>query len=200
MSSLTIKPAECEFIATHVTDKVYRKIVRELSQSEDAKGRGRKIELTAEKLHNFLYFLSIGADYKLASEWAQISESTRQKYMARSEEFRRVASLAKENLKIIALVSISKAMLGRKPGYYQFIHPVTKEVIYVLQNEVLPNVRVCMWWLDKTRYFEERRKEENENKKRLGYPQNEYEAGLMEKLLNRHSDYVRKRQLEETRK
>lgn len=200
MSSLTIKPAESEFIATHVTDKVYRKIVRELSASEDTKGRGRKIELTAEKLHNFLYFLSIGADYKLASEWAQISESTRQKYMARSEEFRRVASLAKSNLEIVALLAISKAMLGRKPGYYQFIHPVTKEVIYVLQNEVPPNVRLCMWWLDKTRYFEERRKEENENKNRLGYPQNEREAELMENLLNRHYDYVKKRQQEEARK
>jgi hypothetical protein len=193
MSSLTIKPAESEFIATHVTDKVYRKIVRELSQSEDAKGRGRKIELTAEKLHNFLYFLSIGADYKLASEWAQISESTRQKYMARSEEFRRVASLAKENLKIIALVSISKAMLGRKPGYYQFVHPITNEVIYILQKEVPPNIRACMWWLEKTRYFEERRKEENIDKK-LGYPQNEHEAELMEMLLNRHYDYVRKQE------
>lgn len=193
MSSLTIKPSESEFIATHVTDKVYRKIVRELSQSEDTKGRGRKIELTAEKLHNFLYFLSIGADYKLASEWAQISESTRQKYMTRSEEFRRVASLAKENLKIIALVSISKAMLGRKPGYYQFTHPITKEVIYILQNEVPPNIKACMWWLEKTRYFEECL-EERDNKNRLGYPQNEREAMLMEKLLNRHYDYVKKQE------
>lgn len=197
MSTLTIKPAESEFIVNHVTDKVYRKIVKELSASEDTKGRGRKIELTAEKLHNFLYFLSIGADYKLASEWAQISESTRQKYMVRSEEFRRVASLAKENLKIIALVAISKAMLGRKPGYYEFIHPITKEAIYVLEKEVPSNVRLCMWWLDKTRYFEKRREEENENKKQLGYPQNEYEAGLMEKLLNRHYDYVRKKEQED---
>jgi hypothetical protein len=117
--------------------------------------------------------------------------------MARSEEFRRVASLAKENLKIIALVAISKAMLGRKPGYYEFIHPITKEAIYILQKEVPPNVRLCMWWLDKTRYFEERREEENENKKRLGNPQNEYEAGLMEKLLNGHYDYVRKREQED---
>lgn len=200
MSSLTIKPADSEFIATHVTDKVYRKIIRELSQSEDTKGRGRKIELTAEKLHNFLYFLSIGADYKLASEWAQISESTRQKYMARSEEFRRVASLAKENLKIVALLAISKAMLGRKPGYYQFIHPTTNEVIYILEKEILPNLKACMWWLEKTRYFEERRKEENENKNRLGYPQNEREAELMEDLLNRHYNYVRKQQQMEVQK
>ena len=173
MRSLIIKPAESEFITIHVTDRVYRKIIRELSTSEDTKGRGRKIELNAEKLHNFLYFLSIGADYKLASEWAQISESTRQKYMARSEEFRRVASLAKENLKIIALVAISKAMLGRKPGYYQYIHPVTKEAIYILEKEIPPNLRACMWWLDKTRYFEERRAEEKGNKSQLGYPQNE---------------------------
>jgi hypothetical protein len=119
--------------------------------------------------------------------------------MARSEEFRRVASLAKENLKIIALVAISKAMLGRKPGYHQYIHPITKEVIYILEKEVLPNLKACMWWLEKTRYFEERL-EERENKNRLGYPQNEREAELMENLLNRHYDYVRKRQPEEAQK
>jgi hypothetical protein len=99
--------------------------------AEDIKGRGRKLELTAEKLHNFLFFLSIGASYKLASETAQITESTRQKYMARSEEFRRVASLAKEILKIIALIAISQAILIRKLGYYQFIHPITKEITYL---------------------------------------------------------------------
>ncbi|OGD08825.1 hypothetical protein A2397_05265 [Candidatus Amesbacteria bacterium RIFOXYB1_FULL_44_23] len=196
-NSLAIKTTNDDFIERHVTDKVYRKIVKELSAAEDTKGRGRKLELTAEKLHNFLYYLSIGANYNLASEAAQISESTRQKYMARSEEFRRVASLAKENLKIIALVAISKAMLGRKPGYYQYIHPVTKEAIYILEKEISPNLRACMWWLDKTRYFEERREEGKENRSQLGYPQNEREAELLEMVLNRHYDYVRKREQED---
>ena len=175
----------------HVTDKVYRKIIRELSEAEDVKGRGRKIELTAEKLHNFLFFLSIGADYKLASEWAQISESTRHKYMAKSEEFRRVASLAKENLKIIAIMAISNAIMGRKPGYYQFIHPITKQIIYILQKEVPSNVRVAMWYLEKTKYFEKREAENAKGQSQLGAPRNEEEAKLLEDVLNRHYDYVK---------
>jgi hypothetical protein len=194
MSNLAIKTNYDDFMERHVTDKVYRKIIRELSAAEDTKGRGRKLELTTEKLHNFLYFLSIGANYKLASESAQIPESTRQKYTAKSEEFRRVASLAKENLKIIALLAISRAMLGRRIGYYQFIHPITKEITYLLLKEIPPNLRACMWWLEKTRYFEEKRKEEQRDKNQLGMPQNEREAELLEMVLNRHYDYVRKRQ------
>lgn len=200
MNTLTVKPTDNDFIKTHATDKVYRKIIKELSEAEDVKGRGRKIELTAEKLHNFLFYLSIGADYKLASEWAQIAESTRQKYMCRSEEFRRVASLAKENLKIIAIVAIANSIMGRKPGYYQFIHPITKEVIYVLQKESPSNIRVAMWYLEKTKYFEKREAENAKGSNQLGAPRNEEEARLLEYVLNRHYDYVRKLQQEEVQK
>jgi len=197
MKDLGINIISDDFIERHVTDGVYRKIVKELSTAEDTKGRGRKIELTAEKLHNFLYYLSIGASYKLASESAQISENTRQKYMARSEEFRRVASLAKENLKIIAIVAISNAIMGRKPGYYQFIHPITKEIIYILQKEVPSNVRAAMWYLEKTKYFEKREAENAKGQSQLGAPRNEEEARLLEDLLNRHRDYVKSKELSE---
>lgn len=194
------KNRDNEFIKRHVTDGVYRKIVKELSEAEDLKGRGRKIELTAEKLHNFLFYLSMGASYKYASEWAQITESTRQKYMAKSEEFRRVASLAKANVEITALEVLYWAMVGRNPGYYEYIHPITKEPTYILLNAIQPNVKVAMWWLDKSRYFEKREESEAKEKgsNQLGAPRNEEEARLLEKLLNNHYDYV-KRKVEENK-
>jgi len=189
MKDLATTTIRNDFIQRHVSDGVYRKIVKELSTAEDIKGRGRKVELTAEKLHNFLYYLSIGASYKLASESAQISESTRQKYMARSEEFKRVASLAKANVTILALEGVYRAIAGRKPGYYCFIHPETKEVTYLLLNEVASNAKVAMWWLERSGYFNEVKKEKGENQ--LGAPRNEEEARLLEELLNRHYDYTK---------
>jgi len=54
-----------------------------------------------------------------------------------------------------------------------------------------------MWWLEKTRYFEERRADQNKGTNRLGMPQNEREVRLLEMVLNRHHDYIRKRQREE---
>ncbi|OGZ27904.1 MAG: hypothetical protein A2427_04905 [Candidatus Nealsonbacteria bacterium RIFOXYC1_FULL_40_7] len=187
-----------DFIKQHVTDGVYRKIVKELSEAEDLKGRGRKLELTAEKLHNFLFYLSMGASYKNAAEWAQIPESTRQKYMTKSEEFRRVSSLAKVNVEIIAIQALYWAMVGRKPGYYEYIHPITKESTYVLLGAVQPNLKVCMWWLDKSRYFEKREEAEAKEKgsNQLGAPRNEEEARLLEELLNRHYDYVKRKEQE----
>lgn len=194
MKDLGINIISDDFIERHVTDRVYRKIVKELSTAEDIKGRGRKIELTAEKLHNFLYFLSIGASYKLASESAQLSENTRQKYMARSEEFRRVASLAKDNVTLLALIGIHRAIAGRRMDYYGFSHPITKELTYVLLSEIPCNVRVAMWWLEQSRYFEKKEEAKNENK--LGAPRNKEEARLLEELLNRHYDYVKKKEQE----
>ncbi len=196
------KNHENDFIKQHVTDGVYRKIAKELSEAEDPKGRGRKIELTAEKLHNFLFYLSMGASYKYASEWAQIPENTRQKYMAKSEEFRRVASLAKANVEIVALEVLYWAMVGRKPGYYEYIHPITKEPTYILLDAIQPNVKVAMWWLDKCRYFEKREEAEAKEKgsNQLGAPQNEHEAELLEMLMNRHYDYVKRKQQEVTTK
>jgi hypothetical protein len=194
MKDLGINIISDDFIEQHVTDGIYRKIVKELSTAEDTKGRGRKIELTAEKLHNFLYYLSIGASYKLASESAQISENTRQKYMARSEEFRRVASLAKENVTLLALLGIHRAIAGRRLDYYGFIHPITKELTYILLSEVPCNARVAMWWLEQSRYFEKREEVKDGNK--LGAPRNKEEARLLENLLNRHHDYVRSKEQE----
>lgn len=194
MSNLAINIISDDFIERHVTDGVYRKIIKELSTAEDVKGRGRKIELTAEKLHNFLYFLSIGASYKLASESAKIPENTRQKYMTKSEEFRRVASLAKENVTILALEGIHRAIAGRRPGYYCFTHPVTKELTYLLLGEVPCNVRAAMWWLEKRGYFD--KQDEAKNSNQLGAPQNENEVELLEMLLNRHYDYVKRKEQE----
>jgi hypothetical protein len=115
--------------------------------------------------------------------------------MARSEEFRRVASLAKENVTILALQGIHRAICGRRPGYYCFTHPITKEPVYLLLNEVPCNVRVAMWWLEQSRYFE--KKEEVKDGNKLGAPRNEKEAALLENLLNRHHDYVKSKELSE---
>lgn len=188
MSNSLVKTIDNEFIQNHVTDSVYRNIIKELSETKDNKGRGRKIELTAEKLHNFLFYLSIGNNYKIATELANIPENTRQKYMAKSKTFRRVASLAKENLSIIAIQDIYNAIVGRKPGYYQFIHPVTKESKFIFIGETLPNIKVAMWWLEKNNYFKESEKGKNQNQ--LGAPRNEEEQRLLEELLNRHYDYI----------
>lgn len=194
MKKITLtRASDKEFINNYVSDGVYRKIVRELTKSGDLKGRGRKIELTAEKLHNFLYYLSIGASYKLASESAQIPESTRQKYMARSEEFQRVASLAKENVTILALEGICRAIAGRKPGYYAVYDPTTKETAYILLGYIQPNVRAAMWYLDQTKYFE-RIENKSSGENQLGAPRNEEEAKLLEDLLNRHYDYVQEKE------
>jgi len=188
MSNSLVKTIDNEFIQKHVTDSVYRNIIKELSETKDNKGRGRKIELTAEKLHNFLFYLSMGNNYKIATELANIPENTRQKYMVKSKTFRRVASLAKENLSIAAIQAVYNAIVGRKPGYYQFIHPVTKESKFIFIGETLPNVKVAMWWLEKNDYFKESKNGKNENQ--LGAPRNEEEQKLLEELLNRHYDYI----------
>lgn len=201
-TKLRLKHVESNFIREHPIDGVYRKIVKELSGAKDPKKRGRKIELIAEKLHNFLFYVSIGFDYKEAAESAYLPENTRQKYMAKSEEFRRVASLARLNLGIAARVGLAKAIEGRKPGYYAFINPNTNETVYLLLNEVLPNVRAAMWYLDKTRYFEKREEAEAKEKgsNQLGAPRNEEEAKLLEELLNRHYDYVKRKEREAMQK
>lgn len=191
---IKIHPTDNEFIKEHVTDGTYRKIVKELSGSKDPKRRGRKIELTAEKLHNFLFYVSIGLDYKEAAESAYLPENTRQKYMAGSEEFRRVASLAKNNLGIVARVALARAIEGRKPGYYAYTHPTTKQTMYMELKEVQPNVKAAMWYLDQIKYFEKLNKSQDEAP--LGAPRNEEEARLLEELLNRHYDYVRQSELE----
>ena len=186
---------EEDFIKQHVGDKVYRTIVKELSGSKDPKKRGRKIELTAEKLHNFLFYLSLGHTYKDSAIYAHIPENTRQKYMAGSETFQRVASLAKDNLSIQARIGLAQAICGRKPAYWGFKHPITNEVIYILMPEVRSNVRAAMWYLDQVKYFEKLNKAKGEPLS--GAPRNEEEARLLEELLKRHHDYVVRREEQE---
>lgn len=189
------KEFEEDFIKQHVGDKVYRTIIKELSGSKDPKKRGRKIELTAEKLHNFLFYLSLGHTYKDSAIYAHIAENTRQKYMGGSETFQRVASLAKDNLSIQARIGLAQAICGRKPAYWGFKHPITNEDIYVLMPEVRSNVRAAMWYLDQIKYFERQNKLQGE--KPLGTPQNEEEARLLEEVLKNHHDYMRQKEQEE---
>jgi len=184
------KEFEEDFIKQHVSDKVYRTIIKELSGATDPKKRGRKIELTAEKLHNFLFYLSLGHTYKDSAIYAHIPENTRQKYMAGSETFQRVSSLAKDNLSIQARIGLAQAICGRKPAYWGFKHPITNEVIYILMSEVRPNVRAAMWYLDEIKYFEKQNKSSGERP--LGAPRNEEEERLLEDVLNKHKDYIKR--------
>lgn len=193
MKKTAVTDFENEFIKQHVTDGIYRTIVKELSGAKDPKKRGRKLELTAEKLHNFLFYLSLGHTYKDSAIWAHIPENTRQKYMVGSETFRRIASLAKENLTIQASIVLAQAIEGRKPGYHAFINPSTKETVYILMPEIRPNVRSAMWYLDQIKYFEKLNKAIGESPP--GAPKNEEEARLLEELLNRHHDYVKSKEL-----
>ena len=188
MKKSEIKLTKNDFIEQHVGDSSYRKIIAELSESNDPKNRGRKIELTAEKLHNFLFYLSVGNDYKTSAELAIIPENSRQKYMSKSETFRRLSSLAKENLTMKAVESIYKAIVGRKPGYYALTNPVTNEVNYIPFGEIPSNIKAAMWWLEKNEYFKESEKGKNEIPP-LGAPRNEREAELLEFVLNRHFAY-----------
>lgn len=185
MKKSVVKLIKNDFVKEHVTDSSYKKIIFELSGTRDIKNRGRKIELTAEKLHNFLFYLSIGNNYKISAELANIPENSRQKYMSKSETFRRLSSLAKENLTMKAVESVYKAIVGRKAGYYGFTNPATNEVNYIFIDEIPSNVKAAMWWLEKNGYFKEL--EKDENKFPLGAPRNEDEQKLLEELLNRHN-------------
>jgi len=193
INTRNLKPINPWFIRAYYNDSLYPTIVKEISKATDTKKRGRKISLTAEKLHNFLFYLSIGLDYKEASESAFIPENTRQKYMVSSETFRRVASLARENLGIVSRMALTRAIEGRKPDYYAFTHPITKETIYLLLDEIQPNPKAAMWYLDKVKYFEKYENKHKKNENSIGSPQNEHEAQLLEQLLNRHYDYIQKR-------
>jgi len=185
---------EEDFIKQHVGDKIHRTIIKELSGAKDPKKRGRKLELTAEKLHNFLFYLSLGHTYNDSAVYAHIPENTRQKYMSGSETFQRVASLAKDNLSIQARIGLAQAICGRKPDYWAFKHPITNEVVYILMPEVRSNVRAAMWYLEQIKYFEKQNKAQGEAP--LGSPQNEEEARLLEEVINRHHDYVKRKEQE----
>ncbi len=182
-----------EFIEKHVTDSLYKKIVGELRTNSDGtrkKEGGRKRELTREILRNYLFSLSMTGEYEFSAESAGLPEKRRQKYMAESESFRGVSSLAKNNVSLRSRMAVAQAIMGRRPSYYKLIHPATKQPTYIELKEIQPNVIAAMWWLEKVDKIGA--VEEKEIPK-LGAPRNEEEARLLEMLLNRHADYVREK-------
>lgn len=190
-----IKQNENDFIKENVSDKLYRTILREIraaNGAEDPKNRGRKIELTAEKLHNFLFYLSMGVEYKEAAESAFIPESTRQKYSRASETFRRVSERAKGNLSLRSRLAIGRAIMGTKPGYIKLDHPVNKTTEYILVKGIEPNVQLAQWWLETVDKIGGADKDAGQPT--LGAPRNEEEAKLLEMLLNKHYDYVKSKE------
>lgn len=180
-----------EFIEKYVTDSLYAKIIKELRTSPDGSeknNKGRKRELTREILHNYLFYLSMTGEYEFASESAGIPEKRRQKYMTESETFRGVSSLAKNNISLRSRIAVAQSISGRKPGYYKIIHPSTKQPVYFELKEILPNVNAAMWWLEKIDKISA--PEKSDEIPKLGAPQNEREAELLEFVLKRHSDYL----------
>ena len=191
---------ENEFTDKYVTDAVYTKIVRELRTNPDGTQKqdsGRKRELTREILRTYLHYLSLTGEYEFSAESAGLPEKRRQKYMKESETFRGVSSLAKNNVSLRARMSVAQSIMGRKPSYYKLIHPSANQPTYIELKEILPNVNAAMWWLEKVDKIGT--VEEDEDPYRnppLGAPQNEREAELLEMLLNKHHDYVTKKQQE----
>jgi len=192
-----VSPFDNEFVKTHCTDDLHKKIISELTTRKPGEKTGRKINLTAEMLRVFLYHVSTGKKLKISASLAGIEENTRQKYNQNSETFRRVVSLAEDNANAVAVEAVFKAMAGTKPGFVQLKHPKTNEPIYIQIAAKDPNVQVAQWWLEKNKYFGN---EEGDSAAVLGAPQNEREVELQEMLLNRHYDYVRRKQREASSK
>ena len=181
-----------EFIEKNITDTLYKNIIKELrtNNGNEKSNKGRKRELTREILHNYLFYLSMTGEYEFAAESAGLPEKRRQKYMLESETFRGVSSLAKNNVSLRSRMAVSQSIIGRKPGFYKIIHPATKQPVYFELKEILPNVNAAMWWLEKIDKINASEKSDEEPK--LGAPRNEKEAELLEFVLNRHTDYLKK--------
>lgn len=179
-----------EFIESHITDGLYKKIIKELrtNNGNEKSNKGRKRELTREILHNYLFYLSMTGEYEFAAESAGLPEKRRQKYMVESETFRGVSSLAKNNISLRSRMAVAQSIIGRKPGYYKIIHPSTKQPVYFELKEILPNVNAAMWWLEKIDKINA--PEKSDEIPKLGAPQNEREAELLEFVLKRHSNYL----------
>lgn len=182
-----LNPNENEFIKDHVTDPVYEQVVRELTARTTKKGTGRKLALTAEMFRQYLYYVSMGVDYKEAAESAGINERTRRDYALRSQTFSDVSSLAKQNVSLRARITVAKSIMGQMPQYYKLIHPETGAVKYIELKEIPANVNTAMWWLEKV---DKIGGAEDGEAPQLGAPRNEKEAELLERLLNKHHDYV----------
>lgn len=184
---LISNPFENDFIRTHATDPVYEAVVRELSGRTTKKGTGRKLALTAEMFRLYLYYVSMGVDYKEAAESAGINERTRRDYALRSTTFSDVSSLAKQNVSLRARITVAKSIMGQLPQYFKLVHPETKDVKYIELKEIPANVATAQWWLEKV---DKIGGAEDSEAPQLGAPRNEKEAELLERLLNKHHDYV----------
>lgn len=192
MPENVITDSDNDFVKEHVTDTLYNKIISELTIRKKGSTTGRKSSLTSEMLRQFLFYVSMGADYKEAADACMMGEGNRKDYSLRSDTFSEVSRLAKGNVSIRARVAVARAIIGTKPGYYKMIHPATKREEYIPIKEVTPNVAVAQWWLEKV----DKIGGDNDlgGAPQLGAPKNEEEAKLLEFVLNRHSDYVRNKQ------
>lgn len=176
-----------QFIEEHVTDALYTKIVRELSTRKKGNVTGRKSSLTTEMLRQFLFYVSIGEDYKNAAEYCLMGENNRKDYQQRSKTFSEVSSLAKNNLTLRSKIAVYRAIEGQLPQYYELINPETGAKHYIELKEIPPNVAVAQWHLEKVNAYGNEGKDEQPQ---LGAPRNEEEANLLLMLLNKHNDYV----------
>jgi hypothetical protein len=183
-----------EFIEKHVTDALYKKIIKELRTNLDGTIKddsGRKRELTREILRHYLFVLSMTGDYKFSAESAGLPEKRRQKYMKESDAFRGVFSLAKNNVSLRSRMTVAESIMGRKPSYYKLTHPITNQPTYIELKEIQPNVNAAMWWLEKVDKIATIEEDEDPYKNpKVGAPRNEHEAELLEKIMKAHVDYV----------
>lgn len=182
-----------DFIEKHVTDTLYKKIIKELRTNPNGtikEDSGRKRELTREILHHYLFVLSMTGDYKFSAESADLPEKRRQKYMKESDTFRGVSSLAKNNVSLRSRMTVAESIMGRKPSYYKLTHPTTNQPTYIELKEIQPNVNAAMWWLEKVDKIGVVEEDDNPYKNpALGAPRNEHEAELLEGLMKKHTDY-----------
>ena len=68
-----------DFTESHVTDSIYRRIIKELRTNLDGTSKintGRKRELPREILHNYLFFLPMTGEYECSAESAGLPEKT----------------------------------------------------------------------------------------------------------------------------
>ena len=183
----TSKLTTNQFISEHVTDELHKQIISELSTRKKGNVVGRKSSLTTEMLRQFLFYVSIGEDYKNAAEIVHMGENNRKDYAQRSNTFSEVSSLAKSNITLRAKIAVYRAIEGQLPQYYKITNPETKQDKYIELREIPPNVAVAQWHLEKVNAYGN---EGKDDQPQLGAPQNEREAELLLLIMNKHSDYV----------
>lgn len=187
MPDIILNPNENEFVQTHVSDELYKTIIKELSTREGKNKTGKKMTLTPNMLRDFLYYVSMGVDLKYASEAVHLPEKTRQDYNRRSPTFSGVTSLAKGNVSLRARITVVKSIMGQLPQFYKLVNPANGDVKYIELKEIPPNVAAAQWWLQTV---DKIGGAEDTEAPQLGAPRNEKEAELLEMLLNKHYDYV----------